>query len=345
MSGVDAASADELIQDEILSELHSDSPAGTLFTDFYVSFRAPLILFDVEGDVDVPRRRHKIPKAELDSAVAPSVGDSLSCMRIRHASTTSLADCGLQVWRGALLMCDWLIHISLLRRDIAADEYVVRPWFCCIEEQRLWLSNSLVGFEIGAGVGVCAFVANETSLFERYFATDYNQSILQAAHRNLEPCQSDCVSLRALDLKSDNSYLCSALHAPLEKSLSPSTVSDSEYSWSSNDLMCLNQVRVLVGADVIFDDELTISLVHFLLEFFRRDDCVKVPFRVAYFSIEKRTVFSLAHRSPVAPAIECFLTELRAHGLQASLIDGIPQFVEYDRGRELIMMRVIDRFE
>ena len=65
-------------------------------------------------------------------------------------------------------------------------------------------------------------------------------------------------------------------------------------------------------------------------------------FRVAYFAIERRSVFTVAHRASVAPAVECLLSELRACGLTARIVDhtAVPQFVLYERGREMLLLRV-----
>lgn len=53
-----------------------------------------------------------------------------------HSSKTKIALVGLQVWRGAFLLGDWLIHLGLNRE----------------------LENKTV-LELGAGTGLTSFVA------------------------------------------------------------------------------------------------------------------------------------------------------------------------------------------
>jgi hypothetical protein len=169
--------------------------------------------------------------------------------------------------------------------------------------------------------------------------------------------------LRRLDLRRANGDILSAFCAAEKFTSSDATVlnaADSltasaphgEFSWSTSDLAALRRTRILMGADVIFDDELTICLVAFLTAFFRMDDSSPIDgraiadddraFRVAYFAIERRSVFTVAHRASVAPAVECLLSELRACGLTARIVDhtAVPQFVMYERGREMLLLRV-----
>jgi hypothetical protein len=152
----------------------------------------------------------------------------------------------------------------------------------------------------------------------------------------------------------------------------------SMFSWKQSDQQHLDSVSMIIGADVIYDDEVTAGVIAFLLEYFRPESISssssgdtmvqnflaplphacepsapssrlsfgrRAGFRIAYFSIERRYVFTMHHsEAMVAPALEYFLQELRNHGLAVSLIDVelVPQFVQYERTPELIILRVTD---
>ena len=50
---------------------------------------------DSDGDLDLPRRSDTLAERKL---------------LLEHKMTTDLADVGLQVWRGSLLLADYLLH-------------------------------------------------------------------------------------------------------------------------------------------------------------------------------------------------------------------------------------------
>ncbi|KAG6444699.1 hypothetical protein O3G_MSEX003540 [Manduca sexta] len=75
------------------------------------------VRYDDDEDLDVER-----PKKEV--------------IRIEHSSKTKISLVGLQVWRGAFLLGDWLIHLGL-KGELAGKNVL----------------------ELGAGTGVTSFVA------------------------------------------------------------------------------------------------------------------------------------------------------------------------------------------
>uniref|UniRef100_A0A2A4J8L4 Methyltransferase-like protein 22 n=1 Tax=Heliothis virescens TaxID=7102 RepID=A0A2A4J8L4_HELVI len=97
----------------------SPSSEGNVISEF--PFLLPPIRsnasFDEDDDLDIER-----PQKEV--------------MRIEHSSKTKIALVGLQVWRGAFLLGDWLIHLGLKGE----------------------LANRSV-LELGAGTGFTSFVA------------------------------------------------------------------------------------------------------------------------------------------------------------------------------------------
>ena len=85
-----------------LSDVHLHCPGSTSAADeestyTYLSFAADEVssapVADVDGDPILKRRR---------------AGRS-GALKLRHALATPLPDVGLQVWRGALLLCDYLL--------------------------------------------------------------------------------------------------------------------------------------------------------------------------------------------------------------------------------------------
>eukprot|EP00041_Stephanoeca_diplocostata_P015693 m.300356 g.300356 ORF g.300356 m.300356 type:complete len:372 (-) comp20126_c1_seq10:612-1727(-) len=111
--------ADESL--EVLSEIHletTEQPGkdGTLLTRFFAqipTIRANVpppqvdsdseIELDADGDVLVPRRTSSLVEQEF---------------HVPHAMGTHIADVGLQVWAGALLMGDFLLNLG---RDVLSD--------------------------------------------------------------------------------------------------------------------------------------------------------------------------------------------------------------------------------
>ncbi|XP_049826166.1 methyltransferase-like protein 22 [Aethina tumida] len=89
---------------------------------------------DPDGDLEVTRRHN----AELS-------------IQIEHSKSTVLNLVGLQIWRGALLLADWLIFNA---ENITKDSYIL---------------------ELGAGVGFTSIVA---SMFAPVYCSDVNRSDL-----------------------------------------------------------------------------------------------------------------------------------------------------------------------
>lgn len=389
------------LDDIVLSELQSENSdefipaangASEAFFDLHFSTRLPATLWDAvdsDDDLDVgprqasrqssgsphsPDARRDLPlpaspkRRRTESAALATAridATAIRTVRIQHASATRLEDCGLQIWRGALLMGDWLLYLARqmsLSSGATGEPAAALPCFGCIEEQHLWLHTprpELGILEVGAGAGVVALIAAHTARFGNYLATDFSESVLRNAKCNLASLgDSSLVKLRTLDLKRGNGEFLHAFRAadcpdgmPAPTAADPPTAAAPvcEFSWSTSDLAALRRTHILIGADVIFDDELTICLVAFLTGFFRMDDSSSIQgsvtdgkFRVAYFAIERRSVFTVAHRASVAPAVECLLSELRACGLTARIVDhtAVPQFVLYERGREMLLLRV-----
>nr|XP_014351597.1 PREDICTED: methyltransferase-like protein 22 isoform X2 [Latimeria chalumnae] len=94
-------------------------------------------LVDDDGDLDVVRRPHSIPDVGVDAPwrekVYPTIlskgeefnednedHDGQDTVRIEHTMATPLEDVGKQVWRGALLLADYILHNCFLFKKCTA---------------------------------------------------------------------------------------------------------------------------------------------------------------------------------------------------------------------------------
>ncbi|XP_030760748.1 methyltransferase-like protein 22 isoform X2 [Sitophilus oryzae] len=133
------------------------------------SFKLPTYsIEDSEGDLIVPRRNSDL-ESEKES------------IEIEHSCSTSLDLVGHQIWRGSLLLSDWLLHNG---KSISKDEYIL---------------------ELGSGVGLTSVIA---SLFCPVICTDVNRgqifdiikaNVVRNRHITKYP-----VEIEELDFKVDN---------------------------------------------------------------------------------------------------------------------------------------------
>ncbi|CAH1776588.1 unnamed protein product [Owenia fusiformis] len=103
---------------------------------------------------------------------------------IEHAMATRLRDVGLQVWSGALLLCDYILH----HRQAFSD--------CC-------------ALELGGGVGLVSIVMAKVA--QHIFCTDIGENVLTTCEHNVElnkvneMGQESGVAIRELDWSKDSS--------------------------------------------------------------------------------------------------------------------------------------------
>ena len=127
---------DEDDDDAILSDIHVGSDQSD--TLYALRYRTAGSATDADGDLDPPRRR---------------------TLLVEHARATPLADVGLQVWRGALVVCDWLLA-----------EDAARPW------------RGATIAELGGGVGAVSCLA--AALGATALCTDGHRGAVALAARN-----------------------------------------------------------------------------------------------------------------------------------------------------------------
>ncbi|CAG9854100.1 unnamed protein product [Phyllotreta striolata] len=126
------------------------------------------LAIDADGDLNVLRRNPRTPPSPTDF------------IEIEHKKSTVLGMVGLQVWRGAFLLADWLMHYH---ETIPKGSYVL---------------------ELGSGVGFTSIVA---SMFFPVICTDVNRGdILRLiecnVHRN-ENHVKNPIEVLELDFTSD----------------------------------------------------------------------------------------------------------------------------------------------
>jgi len=194
---------------------------------------------------------------------------------LRHAGATSLARVGLQVWSGALLLCDWLLELKRLPSPAP----------------RLLL-------ELGCGVGLVGIAA--AKLFEqaRVVCTDHNAAVLARCRANaaLNSCDGS-VACHRLDWRAtaDLSDAQLACQATLAAALRLDTALD---GWLRE---CGRRALLLISEGV-YDTQLTSHLVRTLLALMLAYD---VPRCV--LTLERRTCFALDSLSVVCAEYEHFV--------------------------------------
>ena len=147
-----------------MSDVHVNTPAGTKSSVFRVYREAV-----VDGDGDLCPPRKGVPAHAYTS------------FAIAHAVATPLETVGLQVWRGALLLADWLVASGHVRKDTPI-------------------------IELGAGTGLCSLVAAYAGA-PLVFCTDHGDDVLENCRRNCATAAGERVRVRALDWRSDTPLL------------------------------------------------------------------------------------------------------------------------------------------
>ncbi|XP_035663523.1 methyltransferase-like protein 22 [Branchiostoma floridae] len=201
----------------------------------------------VDEDGDLVLRRRKPNSTEME-------------VHIQHAMATPLDTVGLQVWRGALLMCDFILH-----------------------NQDIFKSHSVL--ELGGGVGLVSIIAGAVGA-SKVYCTDVGDRLLELCRDNVlknqhlcEPTSKEIVKVRELDWLGDGlSEVCKT-----DKNVkSPS-------EWSTTDIEDVeNNVDILLAADIAYDSELTDGFFKSVFDLMTRGR----P-KTLYVALERRYNFTL----------------------------------------------------
>ncbi|XP_078348673.1 methyltransferase-like protein 22 isoform X1 [Oculina patagonica] len=229
--------------------------------------------------------------------------DDFDIITIEHHLSTAIEDVGLQVWRGALLLCDFLVH----------------------NEERF---DKCVALELGAGLGLCSVVLGRVA--KKVFCTDVGDSILRncqdniATNSHLFKYGSDVVTVRKFDW----------LNPVLPTGNGP-------FCWTKEDQEALTDVSIVLAADVIYDDSLTDAFIETVLRFLEPNTQVVLLLAIEKrlnFTLEELAVTSPAYNYFLGKIEELEKVEKRLKARQFGT--EFPQYLQYDRVKELELWEI-----
>ncbi|CAL5048872.1 unnamed protein product [Urochloa decumbens] len=276
---------------------------------------ATSVSLDEDGDLVLDRRRRRRNK---------HVRSDYHQLTIQHGVTSSLKCVGLQVWKAALLLADFVLHKSFTSSNF----------------------DGVTAIEVGAGTGLVGLALARVA--RRIFITDRGADILDNCLAN--------VRINSGTLKFDEAKVClreldwKMSWPPPVGRYDPSDPS-LRYLWSAHEIEEAEKATVLFAADVIYSDDLT-DLFFDTVKKLMSNGAKKV----LYLALEKRYNFSLDDLDVVANGyvhFRSFLTTQEAQGdathidkpgFVGKLIDlaEVPQYIrEYERGKDLEMWEIM----
>ncbi|KAJ3168409.1 Methyltransferase-like protein 22 [Irineochytrium annulatum] len=217
---------------------------------------------------------------------------------IRHRMATPLEDVGFQVWRGALLMVDHLLHVR--------DGYLTPSSLAASATS----PSAPVVLELGAGTGLASLSLLLTSPTPIHaIATDLPPllSLLEENKRvNADSFNDGCVmDVKALDLTDDTHPLWAPDDALRE-------------GWDATTLRLFrDHCTLILAADLIYVDSVTLALVKRLWSLLRLtppSEATSIAFRsrTLIVSLERRVQFTLGEQEARAPAWDFFIDTVEA---------------------------------
>ncbi|PNJ19312.1 METTL22 isoform 8 [Pongo abelii] len=237
-------------------------------------------------------------------------GSPHDIIRIEHTMATPLEDVGKQVWRGALLLADYI----LFRQD---------------------LFRGCTALELGAGTGLASIIA--ATVARTVYCTDVGADLLAMCQRNialnshLTATGGGIVKVKELDWLKDD--LCTDPEVP--------------FSWSQEEISDLyDHTTILFAAEVFYDDDLTDAVFKTLSRLAHRlkNACT------AILSVEKRLNFTLRHLDVTCEAYDHFRSCLHAlehlaDGKLRFVVEPVeasfPQLLVYERIQQLELWKII----
>ncbi|XP_062956233.1 methyltransferase-like protein 22 [Cynocephalus volans] len=283
---------------------------------------------DEDGDLDVVRRpqatSYPNPASPPRDKVHPMIltqeedimGDEAQdssphdVIKIEHTMATPLEDVGKQVWRGALLLADYI----LFRRD---------------------LFQGCTALELGAGTGLTSIVA--ATMARTVYCTDVGADLLAMCQRNvalnshLAAAGGGVLKVKELDWLKDD--LCTDPEVP--------------FSWSEEEISDLyDHTTVVFAAEVFYDEDLTNALFKTLsrLALRLKNACT------AILSVERRLNFTLRHLDVTCEAYDHFRSSLHAleklaegklHFVVEPVEASFPQLFVYERVQQLELWKIV----
>lgn len=213
---------------------------------------------------------------------------------------TPLSTVGLQVWRGALLLADYLFAMAA-------------TWAGC------------TALELGSGPGLAglALASSLGAAPARVFLTDSalaGGKVLQQLATNLE-ANADrlgCpVAVRELDWQLPPAWLLSSESSPATQLASVVATTSAacaaqtglkdqqqQFSWRVEDVQQLQCLDVILAADCVYSDELTDALMKTAVLLMRQGHAASGRSPVLLVALEKRICFTLDDLDVRAPAYD-----------------------------------------
>eukprot|EP00002_Diphylleia_rotans_P040268 TRINITY_DN9502_c0_g1_i1.p1 TRINITY_DN9502_c0_g1~~TRINITY_DN9502_c0_g1_i1.p1 ORF type:complete len:313 (-),score=70.82 TRINITY_DN9502_c0_g1_i1:30-968(-) len=214
--------------DLVLSDVHVETTPNLCAQDGTHLLR--LVVSSRRGDQDsiIESHTQELEVDEDGDPILTRTHSTVETIDIEHQMATPLKDVGLQVWKGALVLSDYLVELG---RKL--DEFVV--------------------LDLGCGTGVTSIVAARHA--KVVFATDYDLPILQLAEKN--------ASRNRRLYRDENSIRVRRLD--FYKGLQSADSHQDQYAWKKKDFDILESSKILVvAADVVYDNEITDALMDFL---------------------------------------------------------------------------------
>ncbi|XP_036682238.1 methyltransferase-like protein 22 isoform X5 [Balaenoptera musculus] len=246
------------------------------------------------------------PAEEEDDVLGDEAQESspYDVIKIEHTMATPLEDVGKQVWRGALLLADYILS----QRDLFRGRTVL---------------------ELGAGTGLASILA--ATVAQTVYCTDVGADLLAMCQRNialnshLTATGGGVIKVKELDWLKDD--LCTDPEVP--------------FSWSEEDISDLyGHTTILLAAEVFYDDDLTDALFKTLCRLAHKLKNAST----AILSVEKRLNFTLRHLDVTCEAYDHFRSCLRRlEGLTGGRLRftvepvdvSFPQLLVYERIQQL----------
>lgn len=275
------------------------------------------IELDDNGDMVLPRRHPKAStqrrRRQYDCA-----GEARNHLVVNHRLATGLSQVGLQVWKGGLLLADFLLSTPQ-----------------CYEGATV--------IELGAGTGLAGLVAAQAARL--VFITDIGTDVLDNCLRNV---------ILNNHLVGDGGHGGGAVRVRELDWLDPwppagNSASGPPYGWTADDVAEAQEASVIIAADVIYSVEMTEGFFQVLANL--------IPYgsmKVLYLALERRYNFSLRERDVVAHCYREFRNCFRHVKVPVAedqqgwgfvgeqlAVSSIPQsIVEYDRGGDLELWKI-----
>ncbi|EMS58163.1 hypothetical protein TRIUR3_10160 [Triticum urartu] len=284
------------------------------------------VAVDDDGDLVLHRRRrNRESKAFVTVAVIAGRRSEDHVLAVQHGVTSSLRSVGLQVWKAAMLLTDFVLH-----KSFTSSEF-----------------DGVIAMEIGAGTGLVGLA--QARVARRIFITDRGNHILDNCLANVRLNSSMLkfdeakVHVRELDWK---------MSWPPPVGTHDASDPSSIYSWSSSEIEEAEQATLLFAADVIYSDNLTDLFFDAVRQLMSRG-----AKKVLYLTLEKRYNFSLDELDVVPNGYKHFRSFFAVQdgcggkdnatskpGLVGEQVDlaRVPQYIrEYNRGKDLEMWKLM----